>query len=129
MKECRGVGRAIRRQTPLAGAQERHLFRCDGCRALARAERLLGQLGEFREPTPAADEDFVGRVMRGLDAATAPAPSPTAARLRWAAAILLFAAAAGYGFRAADQASPEPEQVAGSSVGLDADSGLTAFGF
>ena len=129
MTTCRGVQLAIRRKEPLTGERERHLFECVSCRGLARAERILGLLGEVREPEPAVSPDFVERVMRGLPQAGRGSSPAWATVLRWAAAIALFAIAAGYGYRAASSASSEAEQVAGSSLAVEADAGLSSLGF
>ncbi len=129
MSTCRQVKKAIRRREPLAGDRERHLFACGECRGLARAERILGLLGELRRPEPPVSSDFVERVMLGLPRA-GDAPGPVwPALLRWAAAIVLFAMAAGYGYRAASSASSDAEQVAGSSLGAETDAGLSSLGF
>ena len=129
MTTCRQVQKTIRRSHFLKGERERHLFSCEKCRAVARAERALGLLAEWSEPPAAVSEDFVERVMRGL-----PRPDPGSAlswpaALRWAAAILLFAAAAGYGYRAASSAAADAERVAGSSLGADAEAGLSSLDF
>lgn len=129
MKACRGVQKAIRRKEPLTGERERHLFECEGCRGLARAERILGLLGELHEPEPGVSADFVERVMRGLPRGGRASSPVWPAVLRWAAAVILFAMAAGYGYRAASTASSEAEQVAGSSLGAEADAGLSSLGF
>jgi hypothetical protein len=131
MIACRVVRGAILRREAVTPELERHLFSCHACRSLARAERVMDQLEGYREPQVKVPPGFVERVMRGLPKVLDRGSRVAAAEslLRWAAALLLFSLAAGYGLAAAERGAQDTEQVAGSALGGSAETSLPSFDF
>ncbi|HET9794221.1 MAG TPA: hypothetical protein VFS34_07145 [Thermoanaerobaculia bacterium] len=116
MSPCRRVSAALRAGVPLAPDAEQHLFGCDRCRRVARTERIQREIEMFARP-PAIEApvppDFVARVMRGL-----PRPRafpPIAGVWKWAAALAMFSAAAGYGYAVWAETISAGQQVASTS--------------
>lgn len=112
MNQCREGRRNISKGIPFSMELERHLFSCSACRRFARAEQILGLLSEFRQPLAVVPEDFVERVMSGLTTKGEPKSSFALMALRWAAAILIFSMAAGYGFSISEDNSKSMQEVA-----------------
>jgi len=97
MSPCRRLSATLRTGAPLSPEHEQHLFGCARCRRLAhveRREREIVSLARLAPVEPSVPRDFVARVMRGLPRRRA----PFADAWKWAAALAMFSAAAGYGY-------------------------------
>ncbi|HET7451611.1 MAG TPA: hypothetical protein VFL12_02635 [Thermoanaerobaculia bacterium] len=99
MNPCRRISEVIAGGGALGPDAEQHLFVCPRCRRRARSGRVDREIAAFGRP-PASDApvppDFVARVMRGLPPRRALAAVPVV--WKWAAALAVFSAAAGYGY-------------------------------
>jgi len=116
MNPCRRLSAALSSGAPLSADAEQHLFGCPRCRRRARSQRIdreIEAFGRGPEVETAVPADFVPRVMRGL-------PRPPAFRRlprtwRWAAALAVFSAAAGYGYAVWSETISAGQQVASTS--------------
>ena len=126
MNQCHKVRSAISQKIPLSVDLEQHLFTCSACRRFVRVEQIIGLLGELRQTPTVVSEDFVERVMSGLNTKMRPKSGFTMTVLRWAAAILIFSMATVYGFSTSEQAVEGVRQVALLTTGyISADEGET----
>ena len=116
MKSCETVRRAVRVGRGLSFEEEQHLFGCPACRRRSRterAEREIDALGEMVAPETRVPTDFVARVMRGLPSEISKHSSLEA--WKWAAALAIFSAAAGYGYTVWSDTVAAGQQVATTS--------------
>ena len=115
MNPCRPVRRALAAGGSLPPETEQHLFVCSRCRRRARAERVgreLDAIGPVGVAETAVPADFVARVMRGLPRRRAGVP----AAWKWAAALAVFSAAAGYGYTVWSESISAGQEVASTSA-------------
>lgn len=118
MKPCREVRRQLRSGTGLGPGEEQHLFACPPCRRRARserAEREIESLASWGPSAAAVAPDFVPRVMRGLPLSSARRTRPPVSLGKWAAALAVFSAAAGYGYTVGADTAAAGQQVAAVS--------------
>ena len=116
MKDCRRIRKAVSQAPPLPAELEEHLFACPGCRRFVRVEQILGLMHEFRQAPGSTSPEFVGRVMKGLDARVEQQPKTLGLQvMRWAA-VLVFSVAAGYGFSVGEGGTKSLEWVASLAV-------------
>ncbi len=83
----------------------------------------LDGLSAFALSPAAVPADFVVRVMRGLPADSEPQRMPFQS-WKWAAALLIFSAALGYGFSIAEETADSVASL--TSAPADSDSGILA---
>jgi hypothetical protein len=114
---CRSTRASVAAGDALAPEQERHLFKCRRCRRATRAERLLGRLPDLAEAPPPSS-GFASSVLAKLDPPRALGRSCFRRSVRWAAAIALFALAAGAGWRMEEQAEVRTSDLARTGLGL-----------
>jgi hypothetical protein len=116
MSRCRRVAAALAAGAPLDADAGQHLFACRRCRRRARSERIDREIAGFGRPPvpePPVPADFVPRVMRGLPRRRAFARVPAA--WKWAAALAVFSAAAGYGYTVWSETIAAGREVASTS--------------
>jgi len=126
MSPCRRLTAVLRTGASLSPEDEQHLFRCARCRLQARVERgerEIVSLARVLPAEPVVPRDFVARVMRGLPRRRA----PLAGAWKWAAALAMFSAAAGYGYAVWTETISAGQQVAPSSPAPAAESALLSF--
>jgi len=117
MSVCRSTRIAVESGCALAPEQERHIFSCRECRSLARAERVLSRLAELPgAPSPSAF--FVSAVRARLHSRPARNRIRRRRAVSWAAAILLFAVAAGIGSRIEEQSGDRLSDLARTGLGV-----------
>lgn len=112
MSLCRRVSTLLAAGAPLGADAEQHLFACRRCRRRARSERVdreIAALGRPPAPEAPVPPDFVSRVMRGLPRPRVFAAPPAA--WKWAAALAVFSAAAGYGYTVWSETLSAGQQV------------------
>jgi predicted anti-sigma-YlaC factor YlaD len=130
MNQCHKVRSAISQEMPLSVDLEQHLFTCSACRRFVRVEQIIGLLSELRQtPTTVVPEDFVERVMNGLNTKRGPKSGFAMTVLRWAAAILIFSMATVYGFSTSEQAAKGVRQVALLTTGYISSDEAETLGF
>ncbi|MGH9440703.1 MAG: hypothetical protein ACRD16_00350 [Thermoanaerobaculia bacterium] len=83
-------------------------------------------ISAFSLSPAAVPPDFVARVMRGLPEHLAPTREPAGlGSWKWAAALLIFSAALGYGFSVARQAADSVDSIASiATTPSEADAGI-----
>jgi hypothetical protein len=132
MKACKEIHRQLRLGTGLGPADEPHLFVCPACRKRARsdrAEREIEGLATWSSSPAMAvvAPDFVSRVMRGLPLVSPARARKSVAYARWAAALAIFSAAAGYGYTVGADTAAAGQQVATPSAPSSDDIASFAF--
>ncbi|HKB70183.1 MAG TPA: hypothetical protein VKH46_05015 [Thermoanaerobaculia bacterium] len=128
MSPCRRVFRALAAGESLPSDAAAHLFVCGRCRRRAHGERIEREIGAAALPRPAeipVPADFVARVMRGLPARRA--LLPVSAPWKWAAALAIFAAAAGYGYTVWSETNSAGQEMASASPAPVEEAAVLAF--
>jgi hypothetical protein len=126
MNPCRRLVATLRTGAPLSPEDEQHLFGCDRCRLRARVERREREIASLARLAPvelSVPRDFVARVMRGLPRRRA----PLAGAWKWAAALAMFSAAAGYGYAVWTETISAGQQVASAPAAPVEESALLSF--
>ena len=78
----------------------------------AGAEGGIEGLSAFSLAPAAVPPDFVARVMRGLPESAPQRPGAWLGGWKWAAALLIFSAALGYGFSVAEETADSVAAIA-----------------
>lgn len=110
-------------RAPLTPSEERHLFECSECRAEVRLDRSWQALAEHEPEELEADPAFVAVVLGGISGHPLPAAriSPL---WRVAAALLLFAFAAGVAWTTVERSAQSSESL--TTAFLDSPPAFTA---
>jgi hypothetical protein len=105
-----GAPRAVR-----STSEERHLFECSECRAQVRLDRDWQALAEFEPQEIEASPAFVASVLAGVSGQSAPAGLAPFWRL--AAALLLFAFAAGLAWTSVERSAQASDTLTTAFLG------------